>query len=122
MRGAGVESVLQTVRIAVITHAGASGMIVELDSPLDCAETTLRADLDGDPSLFATLTLRFNGVDLDGVFWRPRGVGATLDGVFPVLVGVVCVEPALDGVPGTEPLAERLMPTELAERDLSRYV
>lgn len=68
MRGAGVESVLQTVRIAVITHAGASGMIVELESSLDCAGTILRADLDGDTSLFATLTLRFNGVDLDGVF------------------------------------------------------
>jgi hypothetical protein len=122
VRGAGVESVLQTVRIAVITHAGASGMIVELESPLGLSGAALRADFDGEPSLFATLTLRFNGVDLDGVFWRPRGVGAALEGVFPVLVGVVCVEPALEGVPGIEPLAERLIPAELAERELSRYV
>lgn len=99
-------------------------MIVELDSPFDCLGAALRADFDGEPSLFATLTLRFNGVDLDGVFWRPRGVGAALEGVlvFPVLVGVVCVEPALEGVPGTEPLAERLIPAELAERELSRNV
>jgi hypothetical protein len=53
-------------------------MIVELESPLGCLGATLRADFDGEPSLFATLTLRFNGVDLDGVFWRPRGVGAAL--------------------------------------------
>lgn len=122
MRGAGVERVLQTVRIALITHAGASGIIVELVRPWDRCGAALRADLDGDPSLLATLTVRFNGVDLEGVFWRPRGVGATLEGVFPVLVGVVCVEPLLDGVPGIEPLAERLIPAELAERELSRYV
>lgn len=122
VRGAGVESVLQIVRIAVITHAGASGMIVELASPLDRSGAALRADFDGDASLLATLTLRFNGVDLDGVFWRPRGVGAALEGVLRVLVGVVCVDPDLDGVPGIEPLAERFIPAELAERELSRNV
>lgn len=30
VRGAGVESVLHTVRMAVIAHAGASGIIVDL--------------------------------------------------------------------------------------------
>lgn len=34
VRGAGVESVLHTVRIESMTHAGASGMIVELERPL----------------------------------------------------------------------------------------
>ena len=33
MRGAGVESVLQTVRIEVMTQAGASGMMVEAEMP-----------------------------------------------------------------------------------------
>lgn len=38
------------------------------------------------------------------------------------LEGVVCVEGERCGVPGTEQLAERLIPAELAARDLSRYV
>jgi hypothetical protein len=36
-------------------------------------------------------------------------------------VGVVCVEPAREGVPGTDPLAERLRPVELDMSDRSRY-
>lgn len=68
------------------------------------------------------LMLRFNGVDFDGVFCSPRGVGATaLEGVFLGLVGVVCVEPALDGDPTTDTLADRLTLAELAARDRSRY-
>lgn len=92
VRGAGVESVLHTVRIAVIAHAGASGIIVEPASPLGRSWKVFRADFDGDPSLLATLTLRFKGVDLEGVFWRPRGVGAAFEGVLlaaAALVGVV---------------------------------
>lgn len=72
----------------------------------------------------ATLTLRFKGVDLEGVFWRPRGVGAALEGVFAlavVFLGVVCAEAVREGVPETEPLADRLRPAELAERERSRY-
>jgi hypothetical protein len=38
------------------------------------------------------------------------------------LVGVVWVELARDGDPATEPLAERFMPDELAESDLSTNV
>lgn len=75
------------------------------------------------PSLLATLTLLFKGVDLEGVFWSPRGVGAALEGLFltaDALLGVVFAERG--GVPETEPLAERLTPAELAERDRSRYV
>ena len=71
------------------------------------------------------LILRFKGVDLEGVFCSPRGVGATaLEGVslaVPPFVGVVCVEPAREGVPGTDPLVERLRPAELDVRDRSRY-
>lgn len=71
------------------------------------------------------LILRFKGVDFEGVFCRPRGVGATaLDGVFLAavpFVGVVCADPAREGVPGTDPLAERLRPVELDVRDRSRY-
>lgn len=68
VRGAGVASVLQIVRIAVIAHAGASGIIVEVVIPLGCAENDFFADFDGVPSLLATLTLLFRGVDLEGVF------------------------------------------------------
>ena len=123
VRGAGVESVLHTVRIAVITQAGASVMIVELDSPLGRPGVHFRADLEGEARWFATLTLLFKGVDLDGVFCRPRGVGAAFEGVFPIpenLVGVVGAEPVRDGVPETEPLAERLTPAELEVRDRSK--
>lgn len=84
----------------------------------------LRADLEGDASVLATLTLLFNGVDFEGVFCRPRGVGAGFEGVLRTvepLVGVVCAEAVRDGVPETEPLAERLTPLELAVSDLSRY-
>lgn len=121
VRGAGVESVLHTVRMAVITQAGASGMMVEPEMPLGRAGVDFR---EGVSSLLAALTLLFRGVDLEGVFWSPRGVGAGFEGVFPVpdaLVGVVWAEAARYGVPETEPLAERLIPAELAERDRSRY-
>lgn len=71
------------------------------------------------------LILRFKGVDFEGVFCSPRGVGATaLEGVFLAaapFVGVVCAEPAREGVPGTDTLAERLIPVELELRDRSRY-
>lgn len=90
VRGAGVESVLHTVRIAVIAHAGASGMTVEAERPLGRA-MGFRTDLVGVPSL-ATLTLLFKGVDLEGVFCKPRGVGAAFEGVRPptvALAGVV---------------------------------
>lgn len=125
VRGAGVERVLHTVRIAAMAHAGASGIIVEEDTSLGRLGAVFRADLEGDSRLLATLTLLFKGVDLEGVFWRPRGVGATaLVGEWPAgdaLVGVDWTDLERVGVPGAEPLAERLTPAELAERDLSRY-
>lgn len=66
--------------------------------------------------------LRFRGVGFEGVFCSPRGVGATaLDGMFLAFVGVVCVDPARDGDPATDPLADRFIPAELAARDRSRY-
>lgn len=67
-------------------------MIVEPAGPRDRSPKDFRADFDGEPRLCATLTLRFRGVDLEGVFWRPRAVGTVLEGVFPVtaaFVGVV---------------------------------
>lgn len=76
VRGAGVERVLQTVRIAAMAHAGASGIIVE-DASFGRLGAVFRADLEGDSRLLATLTLLFKGVYFEGVFWRPRGVGAT---------------------------------------------
>lgn len=125
VRGAGVDNVLHTVRIAVITQGGASGMIVEPVKPFGRLNVTFRADLEGESSCWATLKLRFKGVDFEGVFWRPRGVGAAvLVGecrVADALVGVDCFEEGHGGVPETEPLAERLIPAELAVRDLSRY-
>lgn len=68
VRGAGVDSVLHTVRIAVMTHAGASGMTVEPERPFGRSGATLRADLVGDSSLSATLKLLFSGDVLDGEF------------------------------------------------------
>jgi hypothetical protein len=124
VRGAGVASVLHTFRMAVIAQAGASGIIVEAVMPRGWAANDLRADLDGEPSLLATLTLLFSGVDLEGVFWRPRGVGATFVGDcarVDALVGVILEAPDRDGEPATDPLAERFIPVEMAERDLSRY-
>ena len=79
-----------------------------------------RVDLEGEPSLAATLILLFKGVDLEGVFWRPRDVGAAFEGVFlAILIGVVCAELLRVGVPDT--LAERLSPPDPVPRDRSRY-
>jgi hypothetical protein len=76
--------------MAVITQAGASGMTVDPVTSLGLAELTFRADFEGLSRRFAVLMLRFNGVDFEGVFCRPRGVGAAvLEGVFLGLVGVV---------------------------------
>lgn len=68
VRGAGVESVLQTVLMAVIAQSGASGILVEPEMPRWRQTVVFRADFDGEPRFFATLTLLFNGVDLQGVF------------------------------------------------------
>lgn len=122
VRGAGVESVLHTVRMAVMAQAGASGILVEGARPFGRLRD-FRTDFEGVPSL-ATLTLLFKGVDFEGVFCSARGVGAAFEGVLPptnALVGVVCAEAVRAGVPATEPLADRLMPVELDERDRSRY-
>lgn len=125
VRGAGVERILHTVRIAVITQAGASGMMVDPCVSFGWGAVAFLADFEGLSSRFAVLILRFKGVDFEGVFCSPRGVGATaLEGVFLAVapfVGVVCVEPAREGVPGTDPLAERLRPVELGMSDRSRY-
>ena len=77
------------MRIAVIAHAGASGITVEAERPLG-RDMGFRTDLDGVPSL-ATLTLLFKGVDLEGVFCKPRGVGAAFEGVRPLAVALVGV-------------------------------
>ena len=122
MRGAGVESILHTVRMAVITQAGASGMTVEPVTSFGRGVATFLADLEGLSRRFAVLILRLRGVDFDGVFCSPRGVGATaLEGVFLTFVGVVCADPAREGDPATDVLADRFSPTELAARDRSRY-
>lgn len=125
VRGAGVERILHTVRMAVITQAGASGMMVDPWISFVRGTVAFLAVFEGLSSLFAVLILRFKGVDFEGVFCSPRGVGATaLEAVFLAavpFVGVVCVELARDGVPGTDPLAEGFRPVELDVRDRSRY-
>lgn len=66
--------------------------------------------------------LRFNGVDFEGVFCSPRGVGATaLAGLSLAFVGVVLAELTRDGDPATDTLPDRLTLAELAVRDRSRY-
>lgn len=66
--------------------------------------------------------LRFKGVDFEGVFCSPRGVGATaLEGVFLALVGVVVAELVREGDPATDTLADLLMLAELVAKDRSRY-
>lgn len=47
VRGAGVESILHTVRMAVITQAGASGMTVEPVTSLGRGVATFLADFEG---------------------------------------------------------------------------
>lgn len=66
VRGAGVDSVLHTSRIEVIAHAGASGMIVELERPLErilafCGVLEVAG-------FGVLLSVLFNGVGLLGVF------------------------------------------------------
>lgn len=122
--GAGVESVLHTVRIEVITHPGASGIIVDPGRPLGL---TFFSDLCGVRAGESTpLSALFNGVGLLGVFWSPRGVpGATVfdgvrDSAVLSFVGVDGFDPARVGVPGADPLAKRLTAAELEPRDRSR--
>jgi hypothetical protein len=111
--------------MAVITQAGASGMLVDPVRSMGRAVEVFLANFEGLPKLFAVLILLFNGVDFEGECCSPRGVGATifvgLVMAAAPFVGVVWVEPARDGVPGAEPLAERLGPVELVVRDRSRY-
>lgn len=68
VRGAGVESVLHTVLMPVITQSGASGIFVEPEMPLGRELVVFRADFDGERGLLAALILLFKGVDLEGVF------------------------------------------------------
>ena len=123
--GAGVESVLHTVRTESITHPGASGIIVEPGRPLGRIRSKrCGVGRDGDP---VPENSRFNGVDLLGVCWSPRGVGTGFDGVRVVVVlgsfvGVDGTVPEREGVPGAEPLADRLTGVVLDARDRSRKV
>lgn len=130
MRGAGVESVLQTVRMEVITQLGASGMMVEPERPFVRNLGIFWGRGDGE-GLSASVceSARLRGVDFVGVFcwcnccWCccciPRGVAVAVvfDGVLCVpFLGVEGADPARDGVPGAEALA-RAFPVE---RDRSR--
>lgn len=123
--GAGVESVLHTVRTESITHPGASGIIVEPGRPLGrirSKRSGVGRDGDAVPE-----NSRFNGVDLPGVCCSPRGVGTGFDGVLVVVVldsfvGVDGTDPEREGVPGADPLADRLTDAVLDARDLSRKV
>jgi hypothetical protein len=108
--------------MAVITQAGASGMTVDPITSLGRADVIFLADFEGLSRRFAVLMLRFRGVDFEGVFCSPRGVGATaLEGVFLALVGVVVAELVREGDPATDTLADLLMLAELVAKDRSRY-
>lgn len=124
--GAGVESVLHTIRIEVITHPGASGTIVEPGRPLSLIFFSAFCGVcirEGELTLVIAL---FNGVGLLGVFWSPRGVPGTTDfdgvraSVVLSFVGVDGFDPARIGAPGAEPLAERLTAAVLEPKDRSR--
>jgi hypothetical protein len=122
MRGAGVDSVLQTVRMEGITHTAASLMIVDSDKPL--RRGFLRDGfLNSEEEVFDPLRADLlRGVDLLGVFWSVRGV-AVFDGVRAAaepFVGVVVVEEGRVGVPEAEPRAERRVDIVLLVSDLSR--
>ena len=123
VRGAGVESVLQMLRMEFITQAGASGIIEAPEIPLGRKLVNVRGVREAE-GLSGRVVDRFKGVDLLGVFWRPRGVAvAALDGVRvgrDSFVGVDGVEPAREGVPGAEPLAGRFVPAVLGVRERSR--
>lgn len=126
MRGAGVESVLQTVRMEVITQLGASGMMVEPERPFARNLGIFWGRGDGEGlSLSVCERARLRGVDFVGVFcwccWCciPRGVAvaAVFDGVLCVpFLGVDGADPARDGVPGAEALAREIP----VDRDRSR--
>ena len=119
--GAGVDNVLHAVRIASITHAGASGIFIEPKRPLGRIRSKRGVGRDGNavPSIS-----RFNGVDLLGVCGSPRGVGrgfeGDLAGVLEPLVGVDGTDPEHEGVPGAEPLAARFTSAVLEAKDRSR--
>ena len=123
VRGAGVERVLQTVRMEFITQAGASGTMEALEMPLERKLANERGVREAD-GLSGRVVDFFKGVDLLGVFWRPRGVAtAALDGVrvgLDSFVGVDGVEPVREGVPGAEPLADRFVPAVLEVKERSR--
>lgn len=91
IRGAGVDSVLHTVRTEGITHSGASLMICE-----DCKGSSLNRArfidvvLEGVPSARSFNTLLLRGVDFDGVLFWSGLADADLDGVAAVsFLGVV---------------------------------
>lgn len=124
--GAGVDSVLHTVRMEAITHPGASGTIVEPGRPLGLTIFSVLCGVrvrEGESTLLIAL---FNGVGLLGVFLSPCGVPGTADfdgvraSVVLSFVGVDGFGPARIGVPGAEVLAERLTDVVLEPRDRSR--
>lgn len=96
-------------------------MIVELERPLGRIFSDLcGVGREGESVL---LIARFSGVDLLGLFWSPRGVAVGFDGVRVVLdsfVGVDGADPERVGVPGAEPLVDRLIEFVLDVKDRSR--
>jgi hypothetical protein len=104
-----------------ITHAGASGILLEVK----WLSLWIFLDLCGVRDSSTSVNALFNGVDLLGVFSNPRGVAETLDGVcatLDCLVGVVGTEPERDGVPGAEEFTVRFGLDILGAIDRSRRV
>jgi hypothetical protein len=104
-----------------ITHAGASGILLEVK----WLSLWIFLDLCGVRESSKSVNVLFNGVDLLGVFSSPRGVAETFDGVCATpdcLVGVVGAEPERDGVPGAEEFTVRFGVNILGAMDRSRRV
>lgn len=121
--GAGVERVLHNVRIEFITHPGASGIEVEVESPFGRSLGDFRRESGVEALL---LMVRFSGLALLGVF-RGLGVGVCLEGVVFVVVAPfrfdgVAEGPYADreGVAVTELLPERFETATFVDRERSR--
>jgi len=127
IRGAGVASVLHTVRMAGITHAGASLIDVDdaLEIPRGPVNKSALTTADREGVVGAPSRVLLAGVDFVGVSWSVRGVFEGVccaDADANPFVGdvVVTEEEARVGVPGREPVAERLVGRVLCVRIRSR--
>lgn len=124
VRGAGVDNILHTVRIAVMAHAGASAMVFDFERLADWASdltALLRGPVDAAAAdLGVPLTVRFNGLDLDGVLSRPRGAAVAATPFEGVRKGVPAPFVGVDGFEFVREEAPELFLDVFGARDRSR--